>query len=180
MRACGLEGLAHAACFCGIASRYFGIPTPDTTPRGLCIRYFPPRTTERTRGVGTAAYYHPMGKRAAQDPIAENLLGPYWTPSSARRPAKSPNLADSAELLGGPKPAKRARAPTRLPPAPPERVRRDKPPPPPVTIIQHIYLGADPACSIPPARSRPRATRVSLALAPPPPSGATALLPRCC
>ena len=95
-----------------------------------------------------------MGIRGAQDPIAENHLGPYWTPSSTRRPAKSPNLAASAEFQGVPKPAKRARAPTRLPPAPPERVRREKPPPQPVTIIQHIYLGAEPAHhqQIPPAR----------------------------
>ena len=120
----------------------------------LRIRYFPPRTTERTRGVGAGAYYHPMGKRGAQDPIAENHLGPYWTPSSTRRPAKSPNLAVPAESPGVPKPAKRGRAPARLPPAPPERVRREKPPPPPVTIVQHIYLGADPAHpqQIPPAR----------------------------
>ena len=89
----------------------------------LRIRYFPPRTTERTRGVGAGAYYHPMGKRGAQDPIAENHLGPYWTPSSTRRPAKSPNLAVPAESPGVPKPAKRGRAPARLPPAPPERPR---------------------------------------------------------
>jgi hypothetical protein len=80
VRACGLEAGTRDAClaFVGCFLVFWHTILYPHHTTWLRIRYFPPRTTERTRGVGAAADYYPMGKRGAQDPIAENHLGPYW------------------------------------------------------------------------------------------------------
>ena len=134
---------------------------PHTT--WLRKRSFPPaRITERTRGVGAGAYYYPMGKRAAQDPIAENLLGPYWTPSSTRRPAKSPNFGSSCGISGctearqaGPRPH------TPTPRSPRAATQREAPPAARYHRPTHLPLGPDPSHTyhqIPPPHPDTRAT----------------------
>ena len=96
-----------------------------------------------------------MGKDAPRDPSAENHLGPYWSTSFGRRAPKAPNLAVFAELPRVSAPARPPRKRPEPPPAPLERVRREKPQPPVVHITQHIYLGANPTESPQFAPSRP-------------------------
>ena len=75
MRACGLEGLAHVThvwdLWDCVLVFWCGIYPHHTT--WLRNRYFPLRTTERTRGVGAAAYYYSMGIRDARDSGPESL-----------------------------------------------------------------------------------------------------------